>query len=240
MADIDYGHDGLGEEDESPHRKRCWMALCYPDNEEMNNWWLNTLPGIDFGYVGRIHDQEGKAHHHVVFVFPEAKTQTAVSLNVSYPVRWLRPWDSKRKAMRYLCHCDNPEKFQYDVNGLYGSLVDEATKYCSKGSAESETKSAIDVFDLLDSIDGYLRFSDFARICAEKGLWSTFRRMGVMGSRLIDDHNTAFTERRRQEQVQSSFDRFNDYLKSGFSKSLTFEQWIEFYERNGTSTLPPL
>lgn len=232
MADIDFGHDGLGEDFDSPHRKRCWMALCYPDNEDMNNWWLNVLPGLDVGYVGRIHDQEGKAHHHIVFVFNEAKTLSACAKNVSYIERWLRPWDSKRKAMRYLCHCDNPEKYQYDVDGLYGSLVDEATKYCSKGSAESETKSALDVFSLLDSITEYVRFTDFARICAEKGLWSTFRRMGVLASRILDEHNALYDYRSRQKDVLRDSDRFKAFLQSGFADKMTFEDWVRFYEKN--------
>lgn len=238
MADFDLGHDGFDEDFDSPHRKRCWMALCYPDNDDMNNWWLNVLPGLDVGYCGRIHDQEGKAHHHVVFVFNEAKTLSACSKNVQYAERWLRPWDSKRKAMRYLCHCDNPEKFQYSPDGIYGSLVDEAVRYCAKGSNESETASVIDIMNLLDSMDCYVRFSDFARVCAEKGYWTTLRRMGTMGTRLIDDHNVNWERSmQRDVDVRVDFDRFKRYLDSGFSKTLAFHDWIRLYDKH--NIIPP-
>lgn len=235
MAEFDFGHDGLGDDYESPHRKRVWMALCYPDNADMNDWWFNTLPGLECGYVGRIHDQEGKAHHHVVFVFNEAKTLSACAKNVSYAERWLRPWDSKRKAMRYLCHSDNPEKFQYSVDGLYGSLVDEATRYCSKSSQESETKTVADIILLLDSIVGYVSFTDFCRVCVDKGYWSVFRRMGAMGSRLIDEHNSVF-EKQRQVEALHDKSRFDDYVSSGMSKKIPFDQYVKMLEKNGFPT----
>lgn len=230
---IDFGHDGFDDDKKYPDRKRVWMALCYPDNDDMMHWFNSTLPAIDCGYAGRIHDQEGKAHHHVVLVFNEAKTQSSVSKNVDYPERWLRPWDSKRKAYRYLCHCDNPEKYQYSPDGIYGSLVDDAVKACSKNAQESETKTVSDILDILSSIQGYVSFTDFCRICTEKGCWSTFRRMGGMGTRLVDDHNMLYDNSRQTSTgVAADFDRFLDYVKSGKSREIPFEDYVAVIEKH--------
>lgn len=234
----DYGHDGFVDDKKYPDRKRIWMALCYLDNEEMADWFSNVLPALECGYAGRIHDQEGKAHHHIVLIFNEAKTQSAVAKNASYPERWLRPWDSKRKAFRYLCHCDNPEKYQYSPDGIYGTLLDDALRCCSKSSQESETKTVSDILDLIDSIQGYVSFTDFCRICTDRGFWSTFRRMGAMGSRLVDEHNSAVADRRRQCQVLADFDRFQEYVASGKSKEVPFDKYVDMIENNNFPTYP--
>ena len=111
-----------------------------------------------------------------------------VSADLGIDKRWLRPHDKKKKAMRYLCHRDNKDKFQYDSNEIYGSIAEEAMKQCAI-SVDGERDNIAEIVTLLKGIDGRVTYSDFISICCDRGLWSALRRMGTLSCRLIDEHN---------------------------------------------------
>lgn len=167
------------------------MVLLYEDSTDLDAFKL-LLADLDWNYAGRVHDQEGKLHHHIVILFKDGRKAADIADDLCIETRWLRAWDRKKKALRYLCHKDNPDKYQYSTDGIYGTIAEQAVSACSKGDQQSEQQSLQEVLDLLNATETALSYSLFLQMLNEKGLFSVFRRMGVLGVRLLDEHNAKY------------------------------------------------
>lgn len=190
----DLGHDDVGGQECKDGRSRTWMILLYEDNDNMKRVLQETLKELDWNYAGRIHDQEGKPHHHVVVLFKDGRKAKDVAADLGLETRWLRAWDKKKRALRYLCHRDNPEKYQYDTDGIYGTIAEQAISACSKSDSLSESDTFIELVGVLNSEKRFLTYTDAMILFAKKGYYPVFRRMGQFGIRLIEEHNKLFTE----------------------------------------------
>lgn len=227
---VDLGHDDVDGQECKDGRSRTWMILLYPDNEEHKAVLDGKLAELDWNYAGRVHDQEGKEHHHVVVLFKDGRKNADIAADLGIDKRWLRAWDRQKKALRYLCHRDNPEKYQYSTDGIYGTIAEKAVAACAKGNELSETQSVQEIVNILSGIDGFVSYQFFLGLVAEKGLFSVFRRMGILGVRLLDEHNgqqQARMDREMKRQIET--DEFATFLK--MINSLTFEELTEFLEK---------
>ena len=103
-------------------RTRYYATVVYPESAPEN--WLDILREMKFNVlVSPLHDKDvnpddgeiKKAHYHVLMLFDGVKSKDQVTLirdaigGVGFEVV-----NSVRGYARYLCHLDNPEKYQYD------------------------------------------------------------------------------------------------------------------------------
>lgn len=214
MKPVDLGHDDVDGQECKDGRSRTWMLLLYPDNPEHKAVLEVNLAELDWNYAGRAHDQEAKLHHHVVVLFKDGRKKADVAADLGIDKRWLRAWDRKKKALRYLCHRDNPDKYQYATDGIYGTIADEAVSACSKSDALSEGQAFCEISKALDEFEGYISYKRFYLLMAERGLFSVFRRLGVMGIKLIDEHNQEYAkqlEAERREAAARSIAQMAEY-----------------------------
>lgn len=231
---VDLGHDAIDGEECKDGRSRTWMILLYEDDPTHKVVLDERLAELDWNYAGRIHDQDPgvKPHHHVVVIFKDGRKKKDVAADLGIDARWLRAWDRQKKAFRYLCHRDNPEKFQYSTDGFYGTMAEKASAACSKGDTVSEGQSVKEIVDFLESIDGYVTYSFFLASVSEKGLFSVFRRMGILGARLIDEHNNGV-----RAQIHAEVNRATEHDKlqriQEHADALPFDQRCEILERKG-------
>lgn len=234
----DLGHDDIDGQECKDGRSRTWMILLYEDDPTHKLVLDETLADLDWNYAGRIHDQdEGvKPHHHIVVLFKDGRKKADIAKDLGIEMRWLRAWDKQKKALRYLCHKDNPEKFQYHPDGIYGTIAEKAIAQCSKNDQLSESQSVKEIIDLLDSIDGIVSYSFFLALLNERGLFSVFRRMGVIATRLLDEHNakvrSAIDRELKADQNRESFRAFLKHIDE-----LPFEERCAILEQKG---FPPL
>lgn len=236
---VDLGHDDVDGQECKDGRSRTWMILLYPDNEEHKAVLDGRLSELDWNYAGRVHDQEGKEHHHVVVLFKDGRKNADIAADLGIDKRWLRAWDRQKKALRYLCHRDNPEKYQYSTDGIYGTIAEKAVAACAKGNELSESQSVQEIIRMLDEQEGFISYGVFLHVVAEKGLFSVFRRMGVFGVRLLDEHNAVVRqsldrEIKRQTETQQ-MERFFRKINA-----MSFEELTEWLEKRKTEDLPPL
>ena len=107
-------------------RYRNWATVVYPESAPEN--WLDLLQGKYIpGFVSPLHDndknptgEDKKAHYHVLFLFEGKKSKNQVQEIVDLINGvGLEHINSIRGYARYLCHLDNPEKAQYDINDTY-------------------------------------------------------------------------------------------------------------------------
>ena len=218
---VDLGHDDVDGQECKDGRSRTWMLLLYPDNPEHKAVLDGKLADLDWNFAGRVHDKDPdtKEHHHVVVLFKDGRKNTDIAKDLGIEKRWLRAWDRQKKALRYLCHKDNPEKYQYSPDGIYGTIAEKAVGACSKGNELSEKESVMEILNLLDGIDGLVSDRYFVSLVAERGLWSVYRRMGNTAHRLLDEHNRQINRQLSMEMAE----------KVGFvADRATFEKFIKF------------
>lgn len=164
------------------------MILTYDDNNQCDHV-VSALNDLDWNYAGRVHDMEGKPHYHIVVLFKNGRKCADVAKDIGIDARWLRAWDSKKKALRYLCHRDDSDKYQYTTDTIFGNLADDAIKACNVGQEQIESNVVCEIVALLDSYQERVTYSFFIAKCAELGYWSVLRRMGNLACKLVDEHN---------------------------------------------------
>lgn len=106
-------------------RTRCWSTIVYPDSvasdwidfltDECIPCFISPLHNNDFNADG----EKKKAHHHILFCFDGVKSYSQIK-DICNRIKSVEPKmvNSTRGYARYLCHLDNPEKAQYDINNI--------------------------------------------------------------------------------------------------------------------------
>lgn len=196
----DLGHN---EVEDKPGRSRVWMLLLYPDTDESGSHKqaLERLDELDWNFCGRVHDKdEGvKEHHHVVICFQNGRMKEDVAKDLGIESRWIRRVHSQKKAMRYLCHKDNPDKYQYSPGEIYGTLADKAISQCSKGDAISEIEGTSKVAELINAFPGFVSVTQLLPLVLAEGVYAHYRRLGNSVFYLINEHNQYVS---RMEQMK--------------------------------------
>lgn len=113
------------EQKRAGKRSRNWSIVGYPESMPEN--WREILSDLMVPIlVSPLHDSDKnpggelkKPHYHILLMFDTNKRAEQVreisdALNAPIPIQL----NSKPGAARYLCHLDNPEKVQYDPEGV--------------------------------------------------------------------------------------------------------------------------
>lgn len=109
-------------EKQSTARTRNYATVVYPESAPEN--WEEILSGCFVpAFISPLHDKDvnptgepKKPHHHVMILFDSVKTsEQAKEIFDKIGGVGCERVNSLRGYARYLCHLDNPEKAQYDV-----------------------------------------------------------------------------------------------------------------------------
>ena len=157
-------------------RTRAWTAVVYPESAPEN--WKEILGDeLVQSMVSPLHDkdveptgEEKKPHYHVVISFSNPTTyENAKEVfekigAVVPPEKESRVKDFRQMA-RYLCHLDQPNKYQYDPAEV---VTFGAIDYADLIMSASELDSVVD--EMCDFIDKYkiVSFTRFARYVRNK------------------------------------------------------------------------
>lgn len=106
-------------------RTRNWTIIIYPESAPTN--WRDLLDDEHIEWVeSPLHDKDinptgekKKAHYHVLLMFGGVKSYDQVlefvkPLNCPIPTRC----HNAKSLVRYMCHLDNPDKFQYKLSDI--------------------------------------------------------------------------------------------------------------------------
>lgn len=142
-------------------RTRNYAAVVYPDSAPVN--WIDVLKDQFVpAFISPIHDKDlnptgepKKPHYHVILAYDTVKTkEQAQSIFTTIGAVGCEVIQSLRGYARYLCHLDNPEKFQYppeqvlslcgaDYTSAIGLVTDkykaigEMIDFCEQNGIES-------------------------------------------------------------------------------------------------------
>ena len=116
----------------STKRTRNYGTVVYPDSAP-ENWQDILAEQFIPAFISPLHDkdtnpdnnEQKKAHYHVMIMFDSVKTkEQAIEVFNLIGGVGCEVIQSRRGYARYMCHMDNPEKFQYkqdDVRALGGA-----------------------------------------------------------------------------------------------------------------------
>lgn len=232
-------------------RTRNWVMLLYPEDETHKSAML-TLEQGGFKYAAILHDKdtyvEGesedhkagetkKSHWHVVLKFDHAVWNTSLSKQLCIKNNYLKPCENLDDALVYLIHLKHLEKYQYDVEEVFGSLVPALKRLLV---APDEGTRILTILDEIDSYNGGLdaaSYKLFFRKMCSNGLYGEIRRAGNLIDRYIQAHNQViYEELGYRERLKNSADGFaRDQEKS---TRANFAERCEYLARHGFPPKP--
>ena len=182
-------------------RSRVWVSVLYPENDDHMKV-ISLLSQCQAVYI--LHDKDvyddvaeehkigdlKKPHFHVVIRFNSQRTATAVANDFGIEPNYFRPTSNIDKALEYLIHFNNEEKYQYSVNDVKGDkdLIRKLVE-CVENDGQSEGDRVNDLIDYIASCKKFISITDFSKYCASVGKWDIFRRSAVIFIKMIDEHN---------------------------------------------------
>lgn len=196
-------------------RGRNFATVVYPESAPTN--WLDILSELKVPVmVSPLHDKDvnptgepKKPHYHVMIMFEGKKSDEQVKdILVSFGGVGLEKVQSLRGYARYLCHMDNPEKYQYKLEDVrcfggcdYVSAIGLPT---DKYKALDEMMSFCNEFNVIC----YADLVDYAR----NNRYDWFRVLADSGSVMMKEYLKSkywMNERIREEEKQAREAREN-------------------------------
>ncbi len=211
--------------DPTRFRDRKFVAVLYPDDMS-HVFALERLKSGGYNFAAILHDQDTyedgdhigelkKLHWHVVIKFPNAVWNEALAKELGITSNYLEKAKSLDGALLYLVHYGFDEKYQYDIEQVFGTLK---TRLASLLADTDESTRALTIFDLIRNSPGMVTYTEIFEKACKAGLYGDFRRMGTGVMYLINDHNAAFLgnlyERdHKVHQGSGSRESFDDYIR---------------------------
>lgn len=176
------------------YRSRRHCLLLYPDDETH----MQALDYIKHNYehLYILHDKDvnkdtgelKKAHYHVIIEFKSAKWCSALAKELGITENYIEQVNNYEKALEYLIHFNDDEKFQYNLDDVKGTFKDKLYKFIHNDGKDENEKS-MELIDYIVNYPAELSVSSFAYWCASVGKWDIFRRSSHIFIRIIDEHN---------------------------------------------------
>lgn len=153
-------------------RSRAWSFIVYP--ESAPEAWRDILDDLHLEWVeSPLHqydtDPTGevkKAHWHILVQFTNVKSYEQVNeicklVNAPAPQRC----HNTRSLVRYFCHLDNPEKFQYNPDDIQAHGGADVQDLLAPSHAARQTYIAeMQEFIVDQGITEYQDLADYARV----------------------------------------------------------------------------
>lgn len=164
-------------------RSTFFDLLLYPDCESHNDI-LSILSDSNIDYCGILHDQDldengnlKKPHFHVV-LWGIRTSVKALSDRLSLPENYISIRGTRDSRLRYLIHADDPEKYQYSVDSVFGSPAGLKKFRESLNVSEDENDNVFSIISLLESYpsDEYVPLVRFVKDVCASSLFPYFRR----------------------------------------------------------------
>lgn len=158
-------------------KSRYFMFIIYTDNDEH----LQSLDYIkkNYNYVGILHNQDKtedgeikKQHYHIIIKFENQRGLHSVCNEIGIEENYCKKLNSYTRSLRYLIHRDNPDKYQYNIDEVFGTLIDDFNKAIND---ETEEDSVIKIIDIIENND-IKSLKQLCLLMCKNHLYSTFRR----------------------------------------------------------------
>lgn len=166
--------------------------------------WSDTDP--EFDSDKHVLGEKKKEHYHVVVKFLNPKWDSAFAKELGIKPNYIREVKNLDKALLYLVHYGHPDKYQYDLDDVVGSLKINLQKLLRDDDEGSRVLQIVEMIDNSLSVS----YRDILVKCCKAGLYGEFRRLGCGVKYLLD-------ERRQAEFDDCHNEHERDIVLSGFN-----------------------
>ena len=195
-------------------KDRKFMILLYPDDVTHARAYEILTTSYDFASI--LHDKDiysemditseikkygqakhdvgelKKPHYHIIIsTGNNPKWNTALAKELGIEVRFIEKIKKVERALEYLIHYNDEDKYQYDVEEVQGVLKSRL-KASINSIDKSEGEKVKELIDYIRSQDGVIMYDDFGEYCAVSGYWDVFRRSQTYFLKVIDQHNEVY------------------------------------------------
>lgn len=160
-------------------RARTFMIMIYPDDVNFIEYLENIVSKYDkYAYITHNKDIEDgtgeikKCHMHVVLYFKNKKELSELAKEIGIAENYIKVWDSKIKAIRYLVHADNNDKYQYSAEEVIGTLKSDLVRSLNDGY---EVMVITEILEFIDTTP-QLSYRGLTKWVLQKGYYAEFRR----------------------------------------------------------------
>lgn len=173
-------------------RDRKFRAVLYPDDLS-HAQAVDLLKASGTRFAACLHDKDiddngepKKPHWHIVLKFPHPRWNTAVAKELGIAENYIQSCDNFDGALAYLVHFGYDDRFQYEIDEVFGPLAPQVAKVCLE---DDENMRVLNIVQMVDDTPGFVSYRDLlVRVCSN-ALYGEFRRLGVGVKYLIDEHN---------------------------------------------------
>lgn len=188
-------------------RDRKFMLLLYPDNKEHVNALELIKQSYDYAYI--LHDKDtkengdiNKPHWHVVITTGNnaiwnTSLADTLGIDVVFTGEKIKKLD---RALEYLIHFNDSDKFQYNIDEVKGNLKNRM-KLSMNQTDKTEGEKVIELYDYIDSSKKIIKSKEFGRWCAMNGYWDVYRRAGAIFNQAIIERNNEIREETYHDNV---------------------------------------
>lgn len=183
------------------YRSRKHGLLLYPE-DATHVEALEKIKSYDYALICHDKDKDDKgelkkAHWHVVINFKQGRWRNAVAKELGITPNYIREIGNEERALEYLIHFNEEEKFQYPIKEVEGPLKKKLERYIQQDDTPEEDKVEGMIAHIISQTKR-VKVTEFALYCAQKGVWDVFRRSSVIFCKILDEHNqTVYEENRR-------------------------------------------
>lgn len=169
-----------------------WVALLYPE-DETHAKAMEQLKVGKHRFAAILHDKDSdengelkKPHWHIVFCFKYQRFASAIAKEFGIEPNYIQPTKARDKALRYLIHADDCDKYQYDASEVFGPLA----SFIPQDSVKlPEREQVMALLDILHAMPVPSTYTQFLIAACNADLYSAFRRMGMGAIKLLEEHN---------------------------------------------------
>ena len=188
-------------------RSKSFMLLLYDEDETHRKAMDKIKSSYDYACI--LHDKDvyeedevdsntgelihrkgdlKKPHYHFVVRFNNQRWNTALAEELGITQNYIMQPDSFDRALAYLVHHFEPEKYQYPIEEVSGPLKFRLIQVINHDN-KTESERVLEILEIIDNSDSDIQFSVFCKYMAKMGYWSDFRRSASLFMRYIDEHN---------------------------------------------------
>lgn len=172
----------------SDSRQRHFAFMIYEESADPN--WKQLLQDAHIqGFISPLHDkdvnpdgEQKKPHYHVIVMYDGKKSLEQFQrllISIGCANGHLEDIQSPRGYSRYLCHLDNPEKYQYNPTDVISLGGTDYLAYCQTTTDKYKMISQMVTFCLINNICSYAQLliyskehrQDWFRILCDSGTY---------------------------------------------------------------------
>lgn len=217
------------------YRDRKFCMLLYPE-DPTHAECVNRLSTGGYNFALILHDQDTwsendpsfdpakhipgelkKAHWHIVLKFQNPRWHTALAQELGVKPNYIEKCTNLDSALLYLVHEGYPDKYQYDIEAVQGSLKVNLQKLLLD---DDEGSRVLRIVEMIDNSPAPTYREILIKAC-KAGLYGEFRRLGSGVKFLLDERKyEEMLESQKNSGVTVSKKAFDDFLAWTGNKDL--------------------